>query len=89
MAEKLATIDSKVYKHTFYGILNAQGDFWTPLPFESPEQAEQHLRHFWQHLRHFWRNDPDNLAKCLRTHRIVPVRVTLEQLPDEGTTPNG
>jgi len=71
---KLAASDSKVYKHTFYGILNAYGDFWTPLAFDTEQGARDHIRHF-------WRNDPDNLRKCLRTHKIVPVRVRLNQLP--------
>lgn len=75
-----ATSDSSVYRHTFYGILNAQGDFWTPLAFETERQARDHLRFF-------WRNDPENLKLCERTHKIVPVRVQLTQISDRDATP--
>lgn len=71
---KLATSDSKVYKHTFYGILNAQGDFWTPLAFETERAAMAHLEGF-------WRADPAKFASVQRTHKIVPVRIRLDQLP--------
>ncbi len=63
------TIDSGVYRHGFYGILNAQGQFWTPLAFDSPEQARQHIRNFWV--------DPAKAEQCLQTHKIVPVRIRL------------
>lgn len=75
---KLAATDSKVYKHTFYGILNAYGDFWTQVAFETEDDARDHIKRF-------WRNVPDKAAECLRTHKIVPVRVRLNQLPDPNT----
>ena len=67
---KPVTIDSNVYKHTFFGILNAQGDFWTPLAFDSEAKARMHIRQFWG-------NNHAARDQCLRTHRIVPVRVRL------------
>jgi hypothetical protein len=67
------TIDSDVYKMTFHGILNAQGEFWTPLAFESERAARDHIRFF-------WRNDPAALAKAIRQFKIVPVRIQLTAL---------
>ena len=53
--------DSKTYGHTFYGILNADGDFWTPLAFHSEAMAKQHIVDFWGSNR-------ASADKCLRTH---------------------
>jgi hypothetical protein len=72
-ARKLATIDSGVYNQTFYGILNGQGDFWTPLAFPTEHAADTHLRMFWA-------GDPENWSLVQRTHKIVPVRIRLNQL---------
>lgn len=63
-------VDSADYKLDRFGILNAQGDFWTPDTFDNEEAARQHIRNF-------WRNQPDMMAQCLRTHRVVPVHVTV------------
>lgn len=68
-----AKSDSKIYSGSFYGILNAQGDFWTPLAFSSEAAARQHIASFWG-------SDHASRDKCLRTHKIVPVRVQLTQL---------
>ena len=78
--EGAVTSDSEDYRHTFYGILNAQGSFWTPLAFDGPEAAKKHIENF-------WRGDAVKREQCLRTHRIVPVRVRLAALvpsTDEG-----
>lgn len=70
----VVTCDSGVYRAGFYGILNKQGDFWTPLAFDSEVKA-------WQHMRDFWGNQRDSLEECLRTHKVVPVRIRLETIP--------
>jgi len=63
------TVNSEDFNASFYGILNAQGEFWTPLAFDSEDKAEQHIRDFWR--------NPEQAAQCLRTHRIVPVQIQL------------
>jgi len=75
-SEDIKHSDSAIYKGSFYGILNAQGDFWTPLAFDSEEAARARIKQF-------WRIQPDMLAKCLATHRIVPVRIQLSTLPEQ------
>lgn len=77
MSEKRepATIDSSVYKHTFYGILNKQGQFWTPLVFDSESAARDHMTR-WAKSAH---------SEILSTHTIVPVRAQLTALPSEVT----
>lgn len=62
-----------------YGILNGQGQFWTPLAFESEKAARQHIIDFWGHQV----GDRDH---CLRTHRIVPVRVLITELESQDAT---
>jgi hypothetical protein len=76
MAEETAPItsDSDDYRHTFYGILNKQGQFWTPLPFDSEDAARQHLSR--------WAKG--DYADMLNTHKIVPVRVQLTLLPEDA-----
>jgi hypothetical protein len=64
------TCDSDVYNHTFYGILNKQGQFWTPLPFHDEDAARAHLSK--------WAKG--DCASMLDTHKIVPVRVQLTAL---------
>ena len=59
--------DSGNYRHTFYGILNKQGRFWTPLPFHDEEAAKAHLARF----------AIGENRSMLETHKIVPVRVRL------------
>jgi len=73
---ELATSDSDVYDHTFYGILNKQGRFWTPLPFHDKKAARAHLSK--------WAIG-DNIS-MLRTHKIVPVRIQLTALPASSDT---
>lgn len=68
---KPATVSSKGIP--LFGILNAYGDFWTPLPFESEAKARQHIIDFWG-------TNTESRDKCLRTHKIVPVRVRLTAL---------
>lgn len=68
------TIDSSVYKHTFYGILNAQGQFWTPLPFHDESAARSHLAR-WAVGSH---------ESMLETHKIVPVRIQLSAIDIKG-----
>jgi hypothetical protein len=76
------TIDSRVYRATFYGILNANGAFWTPLAFESEEKAEQHLRAFWKQVDREWHGSRGKF-------KIVPVRIQLTALASVGRNPEG
>lgn len=69
------TCDSDDYKNTFYGILNAQGQFWTPIPFGNKSDARQYLEKY---------AIGDN-RRMLETHKIVPVRIQLTAL----STPTG
>ena len=70
-AKRAKPLDSADFKLERFGILNAQGDFWTPDVFESEDAARQHIRDFWC--------DNRTREECLRTHRIVPVHVTVRQ----------
>lgn len=74
MGKKAATIDSAVYHHTFYGILNKQGQFWTPLPFHDEAAARAHLAK--------WAIGKNQ--NMLDTHKIVPVRIRLTALSRKG-----
>jgi len=74
-----ATIDSADYKHTFYGILNAQGEFWTPLAFHSEQKAEEHIAGFWH------ANEQER-ALFRSKRSIVPVRIQLTALPTPKET---
>lgn len=65
--EDSVTSDSADYNHTFYGILNKQGKFWTPLAFHDEDAAKAHLSR--------WAKG--DYASMLSTHKIVPVRVQL------------
>jgi hypothetical protein len=67
------SIDSSIYKGAFFGILNADGAFWTPLAFDSEAKAEQHLRDFWRDSDREWQGRRDQF-------RIVPVRIQLTQI---------
>ena len=62
--------DSNDYRHTFYGIMNAQGQFWTPLPFNDEDTAREYLSRW---AKGAYRN-------MLDTHKIVPVRIQLTAL---------
>lgn len=59
--------DSAEYDHTFYGILNGQGKFWSPLPFHDEATARARLERYAQGAN----------ASMLETHKVVPVRVVL------------
>jgi hypothetical protein len=65
-----AACDSTVYRHTFYGILNKEGQFWTPMPFHDKDAATEHLSR--------WAKG--SYKSMLKTHKIVPVRIRLETL---------
>jgi len=69
------TIDSSVYKHTFYGILNAEGELWTPLAYHSKADARKPLQEWADRGR----------PSMLETHKIVPVRIQLTVIPEEDT----
>lgn len=71
MVERV-TSDSNDYHHTFYGILNPQGRFWTPLPFRDEEAARRHL-------------SATLGGRDASRHRIVPVRVELTLLDQESS----
>lgn len=71
---KLAKCTSVRFGITLYGILNAQGEFWTPVPFQSDGLARQYIRDFWG-------RQTDMAARCLNDFRIVRVRVNLTELP--------
>lgn len=76
-----ATITSDDYQHTFFGILNVDGQFWTPLAFSTEAEA-------WSHLMSFW--GPNKVSECLKTFDVVPVRITLEQISsDRDGSPQG
>ena len=64
------TISSDDYRGlTRYGILNADGDFWTPDAFKSEQQAKDAIAAFW--------NDVTKTREFLTKCSIVPVIVTL------------
>jgi hypothetical protein len=65
-------IDSSVYKRTFYGILNAGGQFWTPIAFDSERSAKAHINAFFV--------DRYQLEQALQNFKIVPVRSHLTAL---------
>lgn len=71
------TVDSTVYGQQLYGILNAGGQFWTPLAFESRSAARAHIAHFW--------STPEQFTQFMRGAKIVPVHVQLTaiQAPEE------
>ncbi len=75
-----ATSDSDDYHHTFWGILNRQGDFWTPLPFNSEDDAKRYMLDFIQ-------RSPGQFDRMPQTHKIVPVRVQLTQIANAEPTP--
>ena len=70
MAETTITLDSDDYKTTLWGILNADGNFWTPLVFDSDGACREYLEIFAK--RYQGRYD-----SILETHKAVPVRVQL------------
>lgn len=64
-------VSTRDYKISRFGILNADGQFWTSDTFESEQDARAHIVNFWG------RNEAI-ANKCLKTHKIIPVRVTVE-----------
>lgn len=74
------TTDSTLFKMTFYGILNANGAFWTPLAFDSQEKA-------WQHIRDFWKPSDREWQGQKRHFKVVPVRIQLTRLEPAHTDP--
>jgi hypothetical protein len=68
-----ATSDSEHYRHTFFGILNGSGSFWSPLAFDSPQAAREALERFIS-------INPERFGSMLRTHKIVPVRIQLAEI---------
>lgn len=69
--------DSADYEHTFYGIINGQGEFWSPLPFHDEATARARLERYAQ--------GPN--ASMLDTHKIVPVRIVLTALDPKRQEP--
>ena len=73
--KEAVTIDSDDYRHTFWGILNAQGRLWTPVAFESEEAARKRVRDFFG-------ADPDNV---MGKFQFVPVRIQLTARQDRAS----
>lgn len=65
------------------GILSPYGRFWTNDTFDTPEQAEKHLRDFWRDTcKHAGQSLDEQVAKFF----YVPVTVTIaavEMLPQQ------
>jgi hypothetical protein len=76
VADVAATIDSSVYGRAFYGILNKDGQFWTPLAFDSERKAHEHIAAFF--------TDIAMRGTAIRDFRIVPVRIQLTHLSEQG-----
>lgn len=79
VADVAATCDSRVFQRAFYGILNKEGQFWTPLAFASEKEA-------YQYLHKFAAGNLDKFASMFETHHVVPVRVQLTHLSEQGAT---
>jgi hypothetical protein len=62
-------IRSTDYKIARFGILNAQGQFWTPDTFVSEQEAIRHVRGFWR---------GSAADDFLKRAKIIPVTVTVE-----------
>ena len=77
VADVAAMIDSNVYGRNFYGILNKDGQFWTPLAFESERKAHEHIAAFF--------TDVAMRGTAMRDFTIVPVRIQLTHL-EQGAT---
>lgn len=70
-SRKLATADSGKMDG-YFGILNADGHFWSHTVHRSPDDAKRAIREFWG-------ADKANADWCLRKFKIVPVRVRLNE----------
>lgn len=77
MLEKLPRADSGDMPG-YYGILNAAGDFWSHSVHKSEAEARDYIRRFWG-------KDTATAEKCLRTHKVIPVRVMIEPLRARAT----
>jgi hypothetical protein len=71
----MSRIDTHDYRHEFIGILNADGDFWTPLAFDNEAEARAHISKFWG-------QDTEKREECLRKFSFVPVRIVIETIDD-------
>ena len=65
----MISIDSEIYSGSFFGILNRDGEFWTPLAFDSEQAAKTRLTEYWGRIK--W-------EKIKGDYKIVPVRIRLE-----------
>lgn len=74
------SIDSCVYAQTFYGILNKDGQFWTPVPFPSKSAALGAIERFW--------GTQEAVDGFLVGARIVPVRIRLEAIAQTPGQPS-
>jgi hypothetical protein len=68
----LKNIRPRVDHRERYAIHNGRGDFWSPRVFESVEAAETHMKQFW------------GANSVPKSHGIVPVRVTIQALPQKS-----
>lgn len=48
MSKKLRNPKFKPAYREGFGILNAQGDFWSPDIFQTVEKAQRHVEEFWR-----------------------------------------
>lgn len=62
------------YRMERFGVLNPYGDVWSPETFDTPEEAERHVREFWK----------DQKGKDLSIFKIVPVGVTVVARSTDG-----
>jgi hypothetical protein len=67
----------------YWGILNAQGQFWSHSVHSSQAAARDYIKNFWGPAQR------DVAEDCLRTFRIIEVRVRLEPLPASAMSASG
>ena len=74
---------SNDYDHIFYGILNRDGQIWTPLIFDSKSEAEAYREKHWLSGK--------TSSDIRRTHKVVPVEFRIEpvQAIEAGTAETG
>lgn len=75
----MAKTTGKSYRYKAFGILNPDGDVWTPCWFESEREAKGHLEDFWRGAAF---SPADQF-------RIVPVRVTITPLAPTNRSEGG
>lgn len=61
----------------YFGILNAEGQFWSHTVYRSADDAKRFIREF-------WRDQAEHADWCLRRFKIIPVRVRIEPLKDRA-----